>query len=321
MQRLKIHAPATSTSSWSRRGRATRSSASSTRCSGRGTALRVRPLLGAHGQRLAEGLAIRCRVALDFYPPPRPAPGGGPRDRPGLHARRARAPAGRDAGRARARRGCSRPTASSPLAALPLAVALVTSQGTRRTTTSSRRCARAASASGCCSCTPRCRGSRPSASVASALERAAGAAGRLRRAGPRRRREDRSRRVRQPRDRRGGGARDACPVLTGLGHEIDEIGGRPGGARGLQDADQGRRVPGRAPAGRRARRRPVARARDGRRSTAPRPRRGGARRRASVDSWAPAAASTRSRRGSRRWRARSPRRRRWRCARRPSGGA
>lgn len=35
----------------------------------RGDAARVRTQLDRHSQRMADGLAIRCRVALDFYPP------------------------------------------------------------------------------------------------------------------------------------------------------------------------------------------------------------------------------------------------------------
>lgn len=35
----------------------------------RNDAARVRAALDRHGQRLADGLAIRCRIALDFYPP------------------------------------------------------------------------------------------------------------------------------------------------------------------------------------------------------------------------------------------------------------
>ena len=35
----------------------------------RGDLARIRPALARHGQRLDEGLTIRCRVQLDFYPP------------------------------------------------------------------------------------------------------------------------------------------------------------------------------------------------------------------------------------------------------------
>lgn len=94
----------------------------------KGDALRVRAQLERHGQRLADGLQIRCRVAVDFYPPhgklqvqvreidPVFTEGA-------LARRRAETLA------ELAREGLLEANRALPLAPLPLDVALVTSAG------------------------------------------------------------------------------------------------------------------------------------------------------------------------------------------------
>ncbi len=94
----------------------------------KGDALRVRQLLERHGQRLADGLEIRCRIAVDFYPPhgklqvqvkevdPVFALGALARRREETLAELVR-------------EGLLDANRSLPLPPLPLAVALVTSQG------------------------------------------------------------------------------------------------------------------------------------------------------------------------------------------------
>jgi len=94
----------------------------------KGDFARIAPLLARHGQALREGVAVRCRVAVDFYPP---------HGRLQLHVKEIDPifTLGELARRRQetldelARRGLLDANRARPLPALPLRIALVTSHG------------------------------------------------------------------------------------------------------------------------------------------------------------------------------------------------
>jgi len=186
----------------------------------KGDALRLRPLLERQGQRLAEGLAIRCRVAVDFYPPHGKLQVQVKEIDPvftlGALARR-RAETLAELGRV----GLLDANRAVPLPPLPLAVALVTSQGSAAYHDFVATLAESGYGFRVLFVHAAVQGLEAERAVASALELAAGAG------------VDCIALV------RGGGAksdlaafdsraiafavaRSSVPVLTGLGHEIDE---------------------------------------------------------------------------------------------------